>query len=256
MADDTGVRGPEPGPSHLSADERDRIRRIVTLAGDEPGEVLEVGARDGRVTHELLRAGSRVTALDICPRNLGLHDVSVVGGDVTALPFRDRTFDTVLCTEVLEHLPEDLLERARSELERVTRCRLLVTVPFEQDLAVGATRCGRCGTVNPPWGHLSRFTIESVENGFRGLEPLEVGTFGRHRNVQPRPARWLEARLGYPHGAWEQEEPCVGCGAPLERPHLSLPKRLLARIPAAMTRAARLVAKERPSWIYALFVRP
>jgi len=232
--------------------ERARIDHLIALLGGDLGELLEVGARDGRVTRALLPHARHIVALDLRAPAIDLDRVSPVAGDATALPFPDRSFDTVICTEVLEHIPGDGLQRACAELARVTRGRLLVTVPFEQDLAVGATRCGRCGTVNPPWGHVNRFTRDALLALFPTLSPVEVGTFGTHRNIQPPIAKWIEARLGYPHGAWQQEEPCIACGAPIERPRFSKRARALALIPRAITRAARAVATDRPSWIHAV----
>jgi ubiquinone/menaquinone biosynthesis C-methylase UbiE len=47
------------------------------------------------------------------------------------LPFADKSFDTVVCVEVLEHLekPESLM--AIRELERIARRRVVITVPRE-----------------------------------------------------------------------------------------------------------------------------
>lgn len=49
------------------------------------------------------------------------HDQSTVDiyADAASLPFADNSFDTVLCTEVLEHLPEPC--RAIDELHRVLK---------------------------------------------------------------------------------------------------------------------------------------
>ena len=64
-------------------------------------------------------------ALDAAP----LDGVDVVGY-ADRLPFAGETFDTVLCTEVLEHVQD--AERAASELFRVTKPggTVLVTVPY------------------------------------------------------------------------------------------------------------------------------
>ena len=49
--------------------------------------------------------------------------------DITKLPFRDGTFDVVICSEVLEHIPD--LPRAVSEIIRVLKPgrSLVVSVP-------------------------------------------------------------------------------------------------------------------------------
>src|SRR5439155_24578599 len=47
------------------------------------------------------------------------------------LPFEDETFDTVICTHVLEHILD--YRKALSELRRVTRKRLMMIVPRERE---------------------------------------------------------------------------------------------------------------------------
>jgi len=50
---------------------------------------------------------------------------------VEALPFRDREFDTVTCTHVLEHILD--YRKALMELRRITRRRLIIVVPRERE---------------------------------------------------------------------------------------------------------------------------
>jgi SAM-dependent methyltransferase len=63
----------------------------------------------------------------------GARDAGIVA-DLHALPVEDARFDAVLCTEVLEHVAEPA--RALAELARVLvpGGRLLVTVPFVNEL--------------------------------------------------------------------------------------------------------------------------
>ncbi|MCP3916593.1 MAG: SAM-dependent methyltransferase [bacterium] len=57
-----------------------------------------------------------------------------VFGDGNELPFLSGSFDTVMCTEVLEHLPQP--DRVLAEMSRVLRPggKMLATVPFSQPL--------------------------------------------------------------------------------------------------------------------------
>ena len=59
--------------------------------------------------------------------NNGGHDFVC---DVTDIPVSDSSFDNVLCTEVLEHVPDPV--QAFKELHRVVRPggRIVITVPF------------------------------------------------------------------------------------------------------------------------------
>ena len=55
--------------------------------------------------------------------------LTIKKGDIYRLPYKDNSFDLVVCTEVLEHL--DNPRKAYKELVRVSRKYILVSVPNE-----------------------------------------------------------------------------------------------------------------------------
>lgn len=98
----------------------------------EPGDsVLDVGCGEGRHAHASALEPVEVVGLDLDRDRLRAavdgFDASVADvaqtrpaflrGDATALPFPDGAFDVVVCSEVLEHLPD--YRSAVAELERV-----------------------------------------------------------------------------------------------------------------------------------------
>lgn len=97
------------------------------------GSVLEVGCGNGMVAQHLRDAGHAVVAVDvtlgsaIATRDRTGCDVLLAG--LPDLPFRDRAFDTVVCSHTLEHIPD--LWRAARELRRVAR-RVVVVVPCQR----------------------------------------------------------------------------------------------------------------------------
>ena len=57
--------------------------------------------------------------------------------DITNIPFEDNSFDLIMCTHVLEHIPED--KKAMSELYRVLKPKTgiaLLNVPIYKNKAV------------------------------------------------------------------------------------------------------------------------
>jgi SAM-dependent methyltransferase len=99
-----------------------QLSEIITSGAQT---VLEIGAGDG-VVGAYLRGNTKVqyTSLDIA------DDVGAdVVGSITALPFPDASFDAVCAFEVVEHLPYEKLNEALSELARVSRGIVLVSVP-------------------------------------------------------------------------------------------------------------------------------
>lgn len=112
--------------------------------GLEPGcRVLDAGCGSGRHLRELAkRPGLQIVGIDRNPKDVAdalssleqmpdalSHDYLVSQADITALPFENESFDCVICSEVLEHIPEH--EKALSELVRVLKPdgHLVVSVP-------------------------------------------------------------------------------------------------------------------------------
>jgi SAM-dependent methyltransferase len=92
--------------------------------------VLDVGAGTGRHAREAARRGAWVVALDLRAADLRTADgAHLVQGDALALPFADGTFDRLIASEVLEHIPDD--GAAIAELRRVLKPggRLAASVP-------------------------------------------------------------------------------------------------------------------------------
>ena len=115
--------------------------------GVGPGtSVIDVGCGAGRHSFEAFRRGADVVAFDQSAEDLNDVDTilqamqeqgeapasakaEAVKGDALELPYADGTFDCVVASEILEHVPED--DRAIDELVRVLKPggRLAVTVP-------------------------------------------------------------------------------------------------------------------------------
>jgi ubiquinone/menaquinone biosynthesis C-methylase UbiE len=97
------------------------VRRLIAKYAVRGAPILDAGCGTGlNLRH--LPAGS--TGIDINPRNVELvarrlPNHRVVHGDVEALPFEANAFGTVLCTEVIEHIPDP--SAALSEFRRVLK---------------------------------------------------------------------------------------------------------------------------------------
>jgi hypothetical protein len=89
--------------------------------------VLEIGPGPGVVAHYLTGAGLSVCTVDIDPR---LEPDAVASA--LALPFREDSFDAVLCCEVLEHLPFSDACEGLAEIKRVASFGALISVPNQQ----------------------------------------------------------------------------------------------------------------------------
>jgi len=49
--------------------------------------------------------------------------------DVRKLPFKQKSFDTVLCMEVIEHLEKEEAIRLIEDMEKIARKKIIITTP-------------------------------------------------------------------------------------------------------------------------------
>jgi len=120
-----------------------RFDRLGLQSGDR---LLDMGCGAGRHAFESMRRGARVTALDYSfPELVDVKNTyyamvdageieadaesGSIRGDALKLPFDDNTFDRIIASEVLEHIPDDT--GAIAELTRVLKPggTMAVTVP-------------------------------------------------------------------------------------------------------------------------------
>jgi ubiquinone/menaquinone biosynthesis C-methylase UbiE len=156
--------------------------RLGLAAGDR---VLDVGCGDGRHMH----AAAEETDVDVVGVDLdtdrlrsaradyeqyvaGEHDgaFEVAAADALGLPFPDGAFDAVVCSEVLEHVPD--YESAIDELERVLAPGGVLAVSFPR---YGPERV--CWALSEayhqtPGGHVRIFCRATVKKALsdRGLD--------------------------------------------------------------------------------------
>jgi SAM-dependent methyltransferase len=98
------------------------------------GSILDLGCGYGAYSTALVKAGLKCVGCDINIEYLkkaAQQGLPVVNVD-TKLPFPDRSFDSVIMFEVIEHVPD--VESIVKEAFRVARKNVLITVPNSEDI--------------------------------------------------------------------------------------------------------------------------
>lgn len=246
MTDGAGV--------HATEREQSRIRDLLELLPPRGESVLDIGARDGYLSKRLADRFARVVALDLIQPDVLHSRVESVIGDVTALAYADNAFESVVCAEVLEHIPEISLERACREIVRVAKHAIVIGVPYKQDLRYGRSICRTCGNVNPPWGHINAFDEHRLERLFKGVALAKLSFVGRNRDRTNAVSGGLMRFAGHPYGTYDQDEPCVHCGARLQPPgRRTLLQKIATRAACSIERVQQAFGAERANWVHARF---
>jgi 2-polyprenyl-3-methyl-5-hydroxy-6-metoxy-1,4-benzoquinol methylase len=116
------------------------LGRLTAVLGTPTGTVVDVGVGEGFALERMFPAGTAAVALEYRHDKAlvaadKLPSVAVIRGDAGVLPFPDASADLVTSIEVLEHLPR--YEQAVAEMARISRGRLVVSVPWEPWFRLG-----------------------------------------------------------------------------------------------------------------------
>ncbi len=120
---------------------------LLSVIPNSQKNVIDVGCGDGYLLYciKKLKKSNNLFGIDLSFKRLKKTRTNVslakcIQGEIRNLPFHDNCFDVVICSETLEHIEKCNL--AISELVRITRKFLIVTVPNEETLIID--RCPKC----------------------------------------------------------------------------------------------------------------
>ncbi|MET7638696.1 class I SAM-dependent methyltransferase [Streptomyces sp. NPDC005438] len=175
-----------------------------------PGDrVLDLGCGAGRHAFECYRRGARVVALDqnadeireVAGWFAAMEEAgeapagataTAMRGDALALPFPDDSFDVVIISEVMEHIPDD--KGVLAEMVRVLRPggRIAVTVP-----RYGPERV--CWALSDAYhevegGHIRIYRGHQLARRIREAGLIPYGT--HHAHSLHSPYWWLKCAFG------------------------------------------------------------
>lgn len=173
--------------------------------------VLDAGAGFGRHAFEIARRGARIVALDYADQETKstryMFDqmieagditsdrvVGVLRGDATRLPFADGSFDRVITSEVLEHIPDDTT--AMSELVRVLRPggSFACTVPNRWPEAINWWLSDEYHAPKSEGGHVRIYTEIELKAKLRTAGLQVIGS--HHAHALHSPYWWLRCAVG------------------------------------------------------------
>lgn len=144
----------------------------------------DIGCAQGHYLKKAFEKTPNVFGLDFDFKKLGQITDSkrfeLVNASAEETPFASNSFDFVLCSEVLEHLPS--WKKGLAELKRICRKKIVVTIPLEKSLF---WRNFSKFAPMPTRGHLHRLESKDIESEMPGWileKKIFVHTPSRHLN--------------------------------------------------------------------------
>jgi len=239
--------------------ERERITKTIELIPPDVRTILDLGCGNGAFLNSLPDVYQAV-GLDSSQEALKYVKTKAIHGDVAALPFESGSFDLVTCLEVLEHLPFGVFERALSELQRVSKKYIIISVPNNEGLDYYLVICPACRCWYNPHRHVRSFNSEKLKDLFEQFVLAELKEIGP-LEFRPQYNRFLYAA----YRLWRNTSPpntavCPQCGYQ-PTGELSVPATKLRSWLSYLVRLLKPFTKiiwrsqYRHRWLLALYVR-
>jgi SAM-dependent methyltransferase len=188
-----------------------RLQMIEDLIPSSVKYILDAGCGEGIITNPLNNKGKDILGLDISYPSLRYIKSKKIQSSIEQMPFMDGTFDLVLSSSVLEHLPYDLLLGTAKELDRVSREYILVSTPYKEVLWKSLTRCPRCRSIYHKNLHLHSFDEDDLIKLFPNCT-VEMILFGAPEDKKAEALIWIAQHIFYRYAYSATAIRCPVCG--------------------------------------------
>lgn len=152
--------------NELTSLEQKRINKTIEFIPEDTNSILDIGCGDGRIINRLTD-NYACMGIDISQEALQHVKCKKTISSVDNIPLPDRSYDLIICCEVLEHLPFMVFEKAINELVRVSNKYILISVPNNESITNNMITCDYCGCKFHNCRHLRSFN----PNNMTGLIP-------------------------------------------------------------------------------------
>lgn len=180
----------------------DRIEKVCSILSSQKGRLLNIGIGEGLLEQSLYKKNKYLQkyGLDITTKGLRFArercTTFPVCGSINDLPYKAKSFDNVVCLEVIEHLPSHQTFNALHEIRRVLKHNgnFVLSIPINE----------KYDNEHNPNRHMRRYTEEIITkelqlSNFTIRKVLSLFAFKRHYRVKTFIAKHILAHRWKPN---------------------------------------------------------
>ena len=237
-----------------------KARIILDIIPQECRIIADIGCGQGAITNVLAERYALI-GVDISQEGLKhlSPETSPILASAGSIPLRDQSVDLVLSSELLEHLPDEVFLKAVSEIKRISRKYILITVPDKENLRKRYTKCNACGAEFHIYGHLRAFNLSKLARYFDDYTIRYFTLCGVPDKKSFNILSYLKNRLANSYFSITSVSLlCPACGKVLD---FSFKRNFVQRVILfALTELQRILnlllkRKAEPDWLVVLFER-
>jgi len=230
--------------------DRNRIEELINSIPRGAETILDVGCGNGPLVNLIYKKFKRVVGLDFSQEALKHVKSEKVLADISNIPFENKSFDLVVCSETLEHLAQEDYLKAIEEIKRICKKYIILTVPNDENLKRSSETCPNCKKLVHPSYHFRSFSKKDLGNIFIGFDLIKIKELGDEYPKIPGfliyPAIKLFRKPGFTRVLG-----CPFCG--YERGYISKKKKQSMSFLSWAEKKAKLIFPKKPYWLLAVY---
>lgn len=235
-------RANEVWNGYITEANKERIQKTIKMIPEDTRSLLDVGCGNGAIINNIpssfyaVGIDSSIQALEYVNRNKTV-------GVCNSLPFKDKSFDIVISAELLEHLDNQILSKTLTELQRISRKYILISVPFQEKPWETFVKCADCGYAYSPYYHQQYFDARRIKTLLKS--EYQIIKFCGTKKVLPKIKRIGQKLSIY---SYRKNSICPKCGS--SKLKYGMIEKLYNKGISLLT---QIFAKEKPNWILCLY---
>jgi len=231
-----------------------KITKVIQTIPTDVDSIIDIGCGNGLITN-VLGQKYNVTAVDRSEEALKFIETKKIKASCDNIPLEEKSFDMVFSSELLEHLPDDILQGTIAEFKRLSKKYILITVPNDENPNKLSIVCPKCSYAYNSSNHLRSFDIKKLKKIFSEYQLITTLTFGKKVRYYNKNILKLKTNLS-PSRSWipyywmpkeKRKTTCPSCEYTFENPYkfnlFSFGFDLLNVV----------VSPKKPYWLFALF---
>lgn len=244
------------GASWQSPYSKDMHHKIKSLIPSEVVKILDAGCGGGSLML-LLKTDSRFIIEGVDQSEEGVRHINeslgmnASVGDLTKLTnYNDGTFDMVICSEVLEHVPVSSLHAVVRELCRISKKYVMLTNPYKEVLTYQHINCTHCHSRYHPSGHIHCVDKIFMNNLFKIYAAEILFYFSGTMLYNSKVFAFVLRSFGY--RLFSLATKCPLCETMVIRKNWTIPVRVFGRIYVTIQKLLRFFGVKKPAKIITL----
>jgi SAM-dependent methyltransferase len=231
-----------------------KIEKVIESIPFDVKSILDIGCGNGLITNQLANK-YEVTAVDRSEQALKFVKTKKIQASASNIPLNDNSFDLVFSSELLEHLPDDILNGTVSEINRLSKKYIFITVPNNENPDKLLIQCPECKYIFNSPNHLRSFDVNKLKSHFPDYKLINTFAYGKKVRYYNRKITYLKRNL-VPSKSWlpiywmpkeKRNTTCPSCEYKFENPF----KFNIFSFGLDMLNI--IVSTKKPYWLFAVF---